>query len=516
MATFDDLPTEILALILGRHLPPKWRFWARPVCRLWRDVCNRTAVATDLDGKESDGTHSTAHIHGDRIVGAMARGSIVCASALGEWARNTPTADAAAVVAVCHGAFDATPLHVRMVMIASRREDLVEAAISDPLAPTASINSTDMYKQAGMCTVMSSPRIFDDLARCVVLCCSLEQVARFFEINDSAHADVVTIVERDDPEISRLLLVGERGAERGPACCGCPWEEIGRRGALRTLDMLLDEIRRAGDPWSDLAVVFRATGFDCVRAAAAGNHVDVLNHMYRGRHDMSDLVPLEPSDLYQMAVTCACQGRIECAGWMAEEARRLGHALNGQGIASSIAFSVAPAAVAAALDWLHGESDLFDRADVTDQISLAVARAAARRADAHVGLAVMDYYRDKAIPIAAITNLAKCICQWAARPPGEPSDESSGDVAAVLDRMIVVLDHYDLVAGRGTLVACFDLCAAAAVASKPRLTLSFSGQCERTNESTVIACHAQRRCAAGDALDLAVLWRRWWRGSGAL
>ncbi|AVK76663.1 F-box domain containing protein [Pandoravirus neocaledonia] len=511
MATFDDLPTEILALILGRHLPSEWRFWARPVCRLWRNVCNRPAAATDLDDTESDGAHSTAHIHGDRVVGAMARGSVVCASVLGEWARNTPTADVAAVAAVCRGAFDATALHVRMAMIASRREDLVEAAISDRSTPTASIDSVDTDRRAGMCTVMSSPHVFDDLARCVVLHCSLEQVARFFETNDSAHADVVAIVERDDPEISRLLFVGERGAERGPACCGCPWEEIGRRGALRTLDMLLDEIRSAADPWSDLAVVVRTAGFDCVRAAAAGNRVDVLGHMYRGRHDVSDLVPLDPRDLYWMATDCACRGHTECARWMTQEAERIGSALDGLRMASDVGFSVAPAAVAAALDWLHGEPGLFGETVMANQISLAVARAAARRGDAYAGLAIMDYYGDEVIPIDAITDLAKCICRWAARS----SDKSPDDVAVVLDRMVGLLDRHDLAVGRGALVARLDLCAVATAASKSRLTLTFDARCECTGDSRVIIHHAQKRCAGGDGdggngSDLAASWRRWW------
>ncbi|AGO85093.1 hypothetical protein psal_cds_947 [Pandoravirus salinus] len=37
-AAIDDLPNELVATIIY-HLGWRWRFCARPVCRLWRTLC---------------------------------------------------------------------------------------------------------------------------------------------------------------------------------------------------------------------------------------------------------------------------------------------------------------------------------------------------------------------------------------------------------------------------------------------------------------------------------------------
>nr|UMO78398.1 F-box domain containing protein [Pandoravirus belohorizontensis] len=60
----DDLPLEVLALVLGSALDPRWGFCARAVCRTWASVCTRAhlvarvSCAASLLGAASDGDPS--------------------------------------------------------------------------------------------------------------------------------------------------------------------------------------------------------------------------------------------------------------------------------------------------------------------------------------------------------------------------------------------------------------------------------------------------------------------------
>ncbi|AJF97009.1 F-box domain protein [Pandoravirus inopinatum] len=48
-AAKSRLPTEVWTLVLAHHLPPRWRFCARPVCRLWRDILAGAPTGRPVD-----------------------------------------------------------------------------------------------------------------------------------------------------------------------------------------------------------------------------------------------------------------------------------------------------------------------------------------------------------------------------------------------------------------------------------------------------------------------------------
>ena len=72
---FGGLPTELMALILtdGACLAPEWRFCARAVCRLWRnvldDITARDTAANDKDDDDDDddGAYEFLYSHDGRL-----------------------------------------------------------------------------------------------------------------------------------------------------------------------------------------------------------------------------------------------------------------------------------------------------------------------------------------------------------------------------------------------------------------------------------------------------------------
>lgn len=156
----DSLPTEILWFLLngvpsapraaariwvppGRYdrarpfLDPRWRFAARAVCRLWREVIE-TPTASEMTGihrhhsKTYQGVEDEYN-HSDHCP-KWTTGRLVCASVVAWWiATNTgpwPHGDAEAVWAWCATHARASRKHVAAALIASDTPWAVDAALT--------------------------------------------------------------------------------------------------------------------------------------------------------------------------------------------------------------------------------------------------------------------------------------------------------------------------------------------------------------------------------------------------
>ncbi|ATE82301.1 hypothetical protein psal_cds_1275 [Pandoravirus salinus] len=149
MGAFDALPNEVLYMILAESLPARWRFCARPVCRLWKTV---------LDAAGDETTNRPRNEYHDRTLRrsmpnmpwkslkkagvargcfhALAcrwrRGAIVLASTIVEWARTRPDLwdhQPDALATRCMTWHRAPRSDIVKVLVASGREPLVRYAV---------------------------------------------------------------------------------------------------------------------------------------------------------------------------------------------------------------------------------------------------------------------------------------------------------------------------------------------------------------------------------------------------
>ncbi|AVK75408.1 F-box incomplete domain containing protein [Pandoravirus quercus] len=142
-AAKSRLPTEVWTLILAHHLPPRWRFCARPVCRLWRDI-----LAGAPTGRSVDPALGVAYANLDDERHALqeTRGRLVRASvALMECpllpgAPTTPEALVAFCLAHAGTTHDRLrgqrwlrPLDIVLALLATGTPDLIDYALGSRL-----------------------------------------------------------------------------------------------------------------------------------------------------------------------------------------------------------------------------------------------------------------------------------------------------------------------------------------------------------------------------------------------
>ncbi|AGO85407.2 F-box incomplete domain containing protein [Pandoravirus salinus] len=142
-AAKSRLPTEVWTQILTGHLPAQWRFCARRVCRLWRDVISGAPTGGPVDPALGV---AYADLDDERHSLKEARGRLVRASVvLIEWPRlpgapETPEA----LVDFCLTHAGTThdpifgqrwlrPLDIALALLATGSPDLVDYAIADGL-----------------------------------------------------------------------------------------------------------------------------------------------------------------------------------------------------------------------------------------------------------------------------------------------------------------------------------------------------------------------------------------------
>ncbi|AGO83079.1 F-box domain containing protein [Pandoravirus dulcis] len=141
----DDLPLEMLALILGSALDPRWGFCARAVCRTWASVC-------------------CARVHW------VARVSCA-ASLLGAASDDDPTMGTPQAAEAWCRSMGASPAWAGAALVASGRRKLVEYAINRPRA----------HDVASATTVP-----FEPLTAAVVRLCELDDITTYLDAHPLA------------------------------------------------------------------------------------------------------------------------------------------------------------------------------------------------------------------------------------------------------------------------------------------------------------------------------------------
>lgn len=135
--TISDLPPEILSLILGPSLGTGWRFCARPVCRLWLDICERMP-SESIESLASSGLVSNASrqtLNSTAFCTAVAKGRMIVAPVISRWlaARTNAWHDenVRAIESWCRS-LGANADEASATMIASGHNVLIDYAIARP------------------------------------------------------------------------------------------------------------------------------------------------------------------------------------------------------------------------------------------------------------------------------------------------------------------------------------------------------------------------------------------------
>ncbi|AVK77121.1 hypothetical protein pmac_cds_433 [Pandoravirus macleodensis] len=168
--TINDLPPEILSLILGPSLGIGWRFCARPVCRLWWEICERMP-SESIESLASNGSHWTHN--GTPFCVAVAKGRAVVAPVISRWlaicADTWSDENAHDVESWCRS-LGANADEASATMIASGHGALIDYAIGRPRP----------YHR-----VMRAPPHVD-LTRAILRHGSAQQIARYLDLHPLA------------------------------------------------------------------------------------------------------------------------------------------------------------------------------------------------------------------------------------------------------------------------------------------------------------------------------------------
>ncbi|BCU02860.1 F-box domain containing protein [Pandoravirus japonicus] len=198
--TVDDLPLEMLALVLGSALDLRWGFCARAVCRTWSSVCRTRA-------------HWVARV--------SCAASLLGAAPDDDPAMGTPQA----AEAWCRS-MGASPAWASAALVASGRRKLVEYAINRPRAHD--VASATMIP-------------FQPLTSAVVRLCEFDDIETYLDthplavIPDWAVETSLDVTDDDDPcrreqRYDVLLTLRERYALR--------FESVRDRGDVARPDQL--------------------------------------------------------------------------------------------------------------------------------------------------------------------------------------------------------------------------------------------------------------------------------------
>nr|UMO79827.1 hypothetical protein [Pandoravirus aubagnensis] len=168
--TINDLPPEILSLILGPSLGIGWRFCARPVCRLWWEICERMP-SESIESLASNGSRWTHN--GTSFCAAVAKGRAVVAPVIGRWlatcADTWSDENAHRIESWCRS-LGANADEASATIIASGHGALIDYAIGRPRP----------YHR-----VMRAPPHVD-LTRAILCHGSAQQIARYLDLHPLA------------------------------------------------------------------------------------------------------------------------------------------------------------------------------------------------------------------------------------------------------------------------------------------------------------------------------------------
>lgn len=269
-SAFDMLPVEIVALIVTESLPARWRFCARPVCRLWKSIldaagdenknrprneyhdltlrrCIRDVPWKSL--KRARAAHGCLHT----VACRWRRGVIVLASTVVEWARTRPDLwdrRPAALAAWCMDWQRAPRGDVAKTLVASGREPLVRYAVGPLFLAHGHLYNDPQPSDRGRCGGRSQAQ---DAAEIISVAAQAgpatttvvtETLSR---INWHEIRDLAWFTTGDCPESFELLLRAwaARVRDNEPLCE--LWASVAWTGAARIFARLLEIVATAGD-----------------------------------------------------------------------------------------------------------------------------------------------------------------------------------------------------------------------------------------------------------------------------
>ncbi|AVK75543.1 hypothetical protein pqer_cds_1121 [Pandoravirus quercus] len=269
MGGFDMLPVEIVALIITESLPARWRFCARPVCRLWKAILD--AAGDENRNRPRNEYHDltlrrcihdvpwkslkrarTAHGRLHTVACRWRRGAIVLASTVVEWARTRPDLwdhQPAVLAAWCMDWHRAPRGDIAKAFIASGREPLVRYAVGPLFLSHGHLYNGPQPSDRGRCggrsQVQDAAEIISVAAQAGPATTALvtEMLDR---INWHEIRDLTWFTAGDCPESFELLLRAwaARVCDNGPLCQ--LWESVAWTGAARIFARLLEIVATAG------------------------------------------------------------------------------------------------------------------------------------------------------------------------------------------------------------------------------------------------------------------------------
>jgi hypothetical protein len=257
---FDVLPAEIIALILVECLPARWRFCARPVCRLWKAILD--AAGDESKGRPRD-KHRDRALSFDvsdphwtkilRLVGKggyhallcrWRRGEIVLASTVAEWAHTRPDLwdhRPDVLASWCMACRGATPSSVVNTLVASARPPLVRYAI-ETLVPCGDRQADPMAAALPTCRLTDSRRL--KLLSVATNETDLTTTMLIFSlvgpINWSRVSDITQFTEGDHADAFEFVLRVWAASNPCDESLRCLWSPLGNYGRARILARLLE------------------------------------------------------------------------------------------------------------------------------------------------------------------------------------------------------------------------------------------------------------------------------------
>lgn len=173
--TIDDLPTELLAVILTdeSYLAPRWRFCARAVCQRWRalfDAAGREMrrAASPAEERRLDALCRWDPAARPRALVKWRRGVYVCASAVVQWARQGRwDDDPAGLVTWCASIPGSSLRYAAGVLVATARSPLVRHAVESVVDACAYVHKSP--SSWGSCCLSRCPSRADLARRLFVM-----------------------------------------------------------------------------------------------------------------------------------------------------------------------------------------------------------------------------------------------------------------------------------------------------------------------------------------------------------
>lgn len=251
------LPVEIMALILADKLPARWRFCARPVCRLWRDVLDAAGDEAKNPPRNEYHDHAVrryardvpwnllkqaADAHGrfHTVACRWRRGVIVLASTVAEWARTRPDLwdhRAGALAAWCATCQRASPAGIAKALVASGRKPMARHVLG-PLFLAGDgrpfVDSLTASTQRAIEFIHGATLGGPATTACVVGVLS--------PVDWRAAGDLAWFTDCDCPESCEMLLRqwARATARNGDDLLLSMWESLAFGGKARVFARLLD------------------------------------------------------------------------------------------------------------------------------------------------------------------------------------------------------------------------------------------------------------------------------------